>query len=338
MKQIISLFTLSILILFSQCTKAQLYVKNSTKSTVYLALAWYSEDEGKYVSKGWFPIESGEIGEPGLTFTSNDDMFYYYAVTEDGEVVWTGEYKFYVNKDDEFLLDFANNESVYADYENYYMIPFVKQNVSFDDGEDWEYTLELIAAETISKSTPTKIINEVNVQGKDLSTTKLFQLNTKQEIINYYGQSNCSTDDYYNEEADYHEIQEIIYKGTKNEILLVMDESQKVESVTVSEKNSEWKLPFNLKVGSTLESIIKINSKDFLIDFFESDNGGGVASWEGGNLANAGVSIYFNPDANASNKLGMKYYDLAGENGFSSSNPIAKQLGITVGSITINKK
>jgi hypothetical protein len=262
-------------------------------------------------------------------------MFYYYAGTENGDVIWDGEYKFYVNKEDEFLIHDADNQSVYAGYENHYMMSFAKELVNFSDGEAWEYTLELTADE---ESTPTKINSETNVQGKELTTAKLFQLNTKQEIINYYGQANCSTNDYYNEEADYHEIQEVIYKGTKNEIILVMDETKKVASVSVSDKNSEWKLPFNLKVGSPLESIVKINGKDFLINFFETDDGGGVASWEGGILANAGISIYFNPDANASDKLGMKYYDLAGENGFSTSNPIAKQLGITVGSVTLNKK
>ena len=74
--------------------KAQLYVKNSTNSTISICLGWYDESNSCFTSKGWFNVEPGKTISPGLTFNKLNDEFYYHATSKTGK--WEGEYLLFV--------------------------------------------------------------------------------------------------------------------------------------------------------------------------------------------------------------------------------------------------
>lgn len=128
----------------------------------------------------------------------------------------------------------------------------------------------------------------------------------------------------------------VIYPGTKNELKVNFDSYEsKFTYITLSKSNSQWNTPKNIKIGMTLDELIKINGRDFLIYGFETDYGGTVASWNGGNLQHSKLNLMLTPSENSAYYNDEKYYQVTGDKEFNTSNEIIKGLGLTVSEITI---
>lgn len=119
-------FLVSFIFAFAFCVQAQLSFKNSTSKPISVAIGWYSEgnDYTGYVTKGWYSIEPGETINPGLTFTSNDDFFFYYVKG------FGGDNELLV-ADDAFEIKNANLQYVQDANPQYNWVKFKRVDVHF---------------------------------------------------------------------------------------------------------------------------------------------------------------------------------------------------------------
>jgi|GEM_PF-7038129 len=136
MKKSKAIFLFTILSALVTSVYGQLYVKNSTNNPISIAVGWYSENSSCYVTKGWYNIEPGQTIDPGMTFTSSDDYFFYYAKG------WEGSYKFLTNSD-AFNIKNADKQYVKDDNPSYTWAMFRKKEVHFDFLEKKTFTLNL---------------------------------------------------------------------------------------------------------------------------------------------------------------------------------------------------
>lgn len=136
-------FFATLLCILTVGAKAQLYIKNSTSKPISIAVGWYNEgtNYNGYVTKGWYNIEPGETIDPGMSFTSNDDYFFFYAKG------WEGDYKFLTNSES-FTIKNADKQYVKDNNPSYKWAMFRKKEVHFGFLETKTYTLNLTESET----------------------------------------------------------------------------------------------------------------------------------------------------------------------------------------------
>lgn len=106
--------------------------------------------------------------------------------------------------------------------------------------------------------------------------------------------------------------------------------------VSVDEANSQWKLASGVSIGSSLGEVQEKNGKPFTFSGFDRDYGGTVTDWRGGRLqaaADNAVSERMQLRMSESG-VGDKDYPM-GDSGFSSDDRRWRDLGITVGGISV---
>ncbi|MVT11140.1 hypothetical protein [Chitinophaga tropicalis] len=117
-----------------------------------------------------------------------------------------------------------------------------------------------------------------------------------------------------------------VFPDTENEMQVVFD-GDNAPSVTFAGERSKWKSPFGLKVGDPVEKVNKVNGRSFKINGFEWDNGGTVASWNGGAIDGKGVAILFKANNSGDPKL---YDQVTGDKKVSSDLSALKKLEVVV--------
>lgn len=183
-------------------------------------------------------------------------------------------------------------------------------------------------------------INQAFGQSTDpiFDAMKLFEYKSPKEILDKYGKDNVKTENAYDYEDNLIGMSVVIYPNTRNEIRLHFDSfTSEFTMITLREANFQWETPKNIKVGMTLNELIKINGKDFKIYGFETDYGGTISSWEGGNLEKSGISVMLTPDENSAYYT-EKYDQVTGDKEFSTTNEIIKGLGLTIMELTLQNK
>ncbi len=81
---------LFLLCLIPYAIRAQIFLKNSAPFKVYVSIGYYVPSDGKWYSKGWFPVSPGETGNIFDYDLSYHRYFYYYAKDDDGNF-WYGD-------------------------------------------------------------------------------------------------------------------------------------------------------------------------------------------------------------------------------------------------------
>lgn len=137
------LFSTVVFIFLANQLYSQLSIKNNSSEPISIAVGWYSEKEEftGFITKGWYNIEPGHTIDPGLSFTSDDDYFYYYAFSESWE--WKGDYELLVHSTDAFNIKNAHLEYVKNQNSNYQWKNFRLKEVHFDWLQERKYTLTL---------------------------------------------------------------------------------------------------------------------------------------------------------------------------------------------------
>lgn len=124
----------------------------------------------------------------------------------------------------------------------------------------------------------------------------------------------------------------IVFPGTPNELIVEWQEGfeyQKVFRIRIEQEGAKWETQEGIKIGTTLEELVKINGKDFNFYGFEWDYGGVTNEWEGGNI-NSQLTVVLSPR----NEEAV-FPELSGDGLFSSSNPKAKEARLEVSAIVI---
>jgi hypothetical protein len=176
-----------------------------------------------------------------------------------------------------------------------------------------------------------------NISRTDLDSIKrvcLFKLLTGEELLKTFGINNIEIREVYDNEGDSLSGKNyILFPNTNDEVTVYIDKEE-IINLEFGKPNNNWKLPFSLYVGMSIEEIIKINGKDFSIYGFEWDYAGQLADWKGGKLKTSGVIIIFEtpPEINLS-----IYFKYRGDREFSTSDKGLKSLHLFASKIIFKK-
>lgn len=169
--------------LFTINIHAQLFIKNSTNKPIDVAVAWYNEGGSftGYVTKGWWSIEPGQTINPGISFTSTDDYFFFYS---NG---WEGDTKLLVSSD-AFTIKNADKQYVKDQSTKYKWVLFKRVDVHFGKFEKKTYTLNLTSNEETPNVSGFFLFNTYEYKfGNLIVTIKLYSNGKKDYKIEYEG-------------------------------------------------------------------------------------------------------------------------------------------------------
>ena len=109
-----------------------------------------------------------------------------------------------------------------------------------------------------------------------------------QDLNNLFGNDNLKKSQIYGAEGIGVYDFTIIYPDTDKELIIYWKDNkygEKPESVTVKQKNSPWKLIYDIGIGSNLDAVSTTNKASIDINGFGWDYGGYVNDWHNGVLS-----------------------------------------------------
>ena len=122
-----------------------------------------------------------------------------------------------------------------------------------------------------------------------------------------------------------------VYSGTPNELHIEWKDAGTPERLTISGKGTDWQTPVGITVGTSLETVEKINGGAFRITGFGWDYAGRTVSWEGGRLPDQ-LQLAFEPTHTMSAE---KEQEVTGDQRLSSDHPVIRKKGLKVETIFI---
>jgi len=127
-----------------------------------------------------------------------------------------------------------------------------------------------------------------------LDTTDLFSKNlTSQILVEKIGKNNISDSTELFEEGTVEVNYSKIYPNTEKELMFFWNNNGTLKSIKLNNPISKWSVN-NLKVGMTIDEILKENAKDFYVYGFGWDEGGKIYDWNNGKFSdfNDGLKVY----------------------------------------------
>jgi hypothetical protein len=121
----------------------------------------------------------------------------------------------------------------------------------------------------------------------------------EKSLIELYGKKNVKRDAWHLGEGQYRAAS-VVLKGTKDEFWVLWKDDKYLIAECVIVIGSAWSTSEGLRVGLPLDSLIKINGRNFLFYGFEWDYGGAVESWAKGRLSRFGdgLTVFLTRDFN----------------------------------------
>lgn len=183
----------------------------------------------------------------------------------------------------------------------------------------------------------------------------LININSHEDVVKKYGQNNVIKGRFFYADDVEGTPATIIFKGTDKEITIEWKETINYKSLlsinimpyiktdtAMLIYTSQWQTKKGLKLGMPLNEVVQLNGKDFTIGGLGWDYGGGVISWNGGNLSkDSNISVVFT-DTETKNGVSLSEAEQNQINGegvqINSSNKALQKLNPVISSIFINKK
>lgn len=156
---------------------------------------------------------------------------------------------------------------------------------------------------------------------------------TEQDLIRLYGKDNVKRVDVYIGEGETLP-GTVLFPDTPKELTIEWGGLYVAPSrLTITRRDSVWKIDKGIKVGDTLERVEKLNRKAFRLTGFEWDYPGRTVSWEHGKLP---VQLQLDFDFDVDMPLPPEEYTkVLGDGDFSSRNPTIRKLKLKVERIFI---
>jgi hypothetical protein len=158
---------------------------------------------------------------------------------------------------------------------------------------------------------------------------------THNDLVRVFGANNVSMTEQFEGEGEDPHVLSVVYPNTGNELFIRWHPDQplkKIASVRFESDRALWQTADGIKIGTTLEELVKINGKDFQFAGFEGDYAGRCNKWQGGAISSK-VTVSLDPK-----KPEVVYGDqkLLGDGLFGSNHPTAKKADIRVLSVTVD--
>ncbi len=180
-------------------------------------------------------------------------------------------------------------------------------------------SISILAACTTKKENTETIANESQTFVLD----SLLKYNSEAELIIKFGRENIARDTAWYPEGMGQYMISVLYPGTNNEVEFSWKDSvtfNGLQEIALHKDSSEWST-HGVKVGTTLEELIRLNKKDFTFSGFGWDYGGAVFWNEGGDLADLMITL----DISNYDMPQNEQDSLLGDQSVSSKSPIARK-------------
>ncbi len=158
----------------------------------------------------------------------------------------------------------------------------------------------------------------------------------KNKLIETIGEVNIADTTIWIEEGTVQVITTHIYPRTDKELIIYWDDNNKLKAILLNKPNSKWSA-HGIKVGMSLDDVVKQNSTDFYFYSFGWDNGGYVYDWNHGTLTDSTNSFRVNLNLDWDKVSNQNIDKFMGDNTkLKSDNAELKKLGLSVYSILVN--
>jgi len=121
----------------------------------------------------------------------------------------------------------------------------------------------------------------------------LLQYDSEADLITFFGKENVSRDTAWYPEGMGQYMISVLYPGTNDEVEFTWNDSvtfKGLQEIVLHQDSSQWSTQ-GVKIGSTLQDLIKLNGKDFTFSGFGWDYGGNLFWSEGGNLSDLTLTL-----------------------------------------------
>lgn len=177
-------------VLLSFIGNSQLIIQNSTSKDIAISIGWYSNTTtySGFITKGWYLVKPGEKKNVGLTFTSGENTFYYFAKQKQGNK-WEGNYKMLVNSSAFEIINADKQFTKDNDSSSYWAL-FSKKTVSFGILETKTYTLNFTENQESSTASNFNLVGTFEYKQTNFeSSIKLYSNDKKDYKIEMDGAS-----------------------------------------------------------------------------------------------------------------------------------------------------
>lgn len=179
--------------------------------------------------------------------------------------------------------------------------------------------LSIVIACSNKKETPDTTSTQLN----DFILDSLLRFDSEAELISKFGKDNVNRDTAWYPEGMGQYMISVLYPGTNNEVEFTWKDSVAytgLQELALHQDSSEWST-HGVRVGTTLEELIRLNKKDFTFSGFGWDYGGAVFWNEGGDLAELMITL----DISNYDMPQNEQDSLLGDQSVSSKSPIARK-------------
>ena len=157
----------------------------------------------------------------------------------------------------------------------------------------------------------------------------LFELNSSRDLIDHFGKENVKKQKAMGYEGEDLGYEYEIFPQTNKKASFYFS-GDRLDHMTFEKENSYWQLPYQLKIGMSIQEVEDINEHSFSVNSLEIDESGLVQNWDGGKLGKAGLLIQFK-----STKNEMTNDEYSSLRDFKSDAEGLDKLGLVVGKIVI---
>lgn len=126
----------------------------------------------------------------------------------------------------------------------------------------------------------------------------------------------------------------VVFPDSPKEVEILLDEDGNAILYRLQREDGPWATADGLKVGSTLEDLVKVNGKPIHFMGFEWDFGGIVTDWNGGTLSGKDFMVTLTHAATDMDETDAA--KIVGDQVVSSGEPALKKYNVTVARIMQN--
>ncbi len=160
---------------------------------------------------------------------------------------------------------------------------------------------------------------------------------SEKKLVKIFGKENVVRKEIHSYEQSY--LGTTVFNKTANELQIIWktEKRESPKEIIFDSQNTQWHTNKNITIGTSLEFLEKINSKEIEINGFGWDYGGYIKSWGSGLLSKdhkigKSLMIELSPDSKINP---IKINDTVGEKGFVSGNPAIRILNLKISKIII---
>ncbi len=185
-----------------------------------------------------------------------------------------------------------------------------------------------ITTSTTADTKPPSKNNWICVPGKSVGNIR--PNTTEKELVAMFGEKRVTLDSVLRKSSYWYFTK--VLPGTPNELEIIWHPNQvfkQIQRIHVKHPAAKWVTNSGIKMGTTLQEVVKLNKIDFNLYGFSSNLGGSVYSWEGGEMPQA-LGLKFDYQADLSAVKPEELETIVNVEEVNTSNPVLQKMEVKV--------